>query len=162
MTANGASKAFYADRETADVVADFIGGSAIAHAMVDHQADGLQTCSLVEARQTWRSRQLNVGSCFLTSVSRVVSHTTACFHVGEIVLHLLSDVIHHRFMKLALVPLGPQDLVRVSFHDLFGDLILSPHRVDGDDRSREIHKFQNLGNRGDLVRLLRRGDLGQG
>ena len=56
VTANGASKAFDADRETADVVADFVGGSAIAHAMMDHQADRLQAGPLVEARQALRSR----------------------------------------------------------------------------------------------------------
>ena len=141
LTANGASKAFDADTETADVVADFIGGSAIAHAMMDHQTDGLQTGPLVEARQALRSRQLNVGSCFLAPVSRVVSHTAACFHVGEVVLHLPCDVIHHRFMQLAVVPHEPQDIVCASFHDLLGDRFLSPHRVDRDDRSREVHQL---------------------
>ena len=49
VTANCTSRSFHADREAADVVADFIGGSSITHAMTDHQADGLQAGPLVEA-----------------------------------------------------------------------------------------------------------------
>jgi hypothetical protein len=64
VTANGTSKSLHAHGETADVVADFIGGSAIAHAMMYDQADGFQAGPLVDARQTLWCGQLNVGSRF--------------------------------------------------------------------------------------------------
>ena len=36
VAANCTSRSLHADREGADVVADFIGGSSITHAMTDH------------------------------------------------------------------------------------------------------------------------------
>ena len=104
VTANGTCKAFHTDRQAAQAIANFIGDLTIAHTMKDHQTDGFQAGPLVETRQVLGGRQLNVRSRFVTSVSLVVSHTAACLYVGEIVFHVFGDLVHHRFMQLAVVP----------------------------------------------------------
>ncbi|CAE6866812.1 hypothetical protein R75461_08328 [Paraburkholderia nemoris] len=69
------------------------------------------------------------------------------FHGVECLLHPLQHG--------ALIALACQHIARPCLHDAFGDVTLTTHRIDGDDRSLEQQRVEQFRDRRDLVGFFR-------
>ncbi len=67
----------------------------------------------------------------------------------------------HILVQLTLIALEPQHVVSTALDDLPGNGVLAAHGVDAYRRSLEIKHPEQLGDRGDLVALLRHRLLGK-
>ncbi len=56
--------------------------------------------------------------------------------------------------QLPLITLQRKDILAFLLLDLRGYLFLTPHGVDGDKHAFKLQAVQNLGNRGNLIRLV--------
>lgn len=82
-------------------------------------------------------------------------------NVSKVVFDLRGDVVDHRVMQFPLVAFERQDKVRFANDDLFGDLFLRAHGVDGNDRARDVNQAQQFRNCRDFVGFFGTGDLPQ-
>lgn len=161
MTAHGSSELLHSQFLAADVITCFNGFCSVSQAATDHHADRSQPFPVAQAWQVGRGRQLDVGPCLFSPVPLVMRGLTARRHVGDVILALRVDVLHHRIMQRLLVGFERQDEVGFALDNLSCNGFLRPHRVEGDDGSADVDPLQEFGNRCDFIGFLGTGDLPQ-
>ena len=71
------------------------------------------------------------------------------------------EVVGEVLIQVGLILLDGQDIVGLLLAHLRGDLLLTTHGVDRDDRPGQLQDLQQLGDGGDLVALVVHRDLAQ-
>src|SRR5271155_809670 len=79
----------------------------------------------------------------------------------EVTIQRFAQTVLDVFEQVRLVVFDCQDIVTASLDDLFGNVLLAAHGVDGDQSPLQIQQFQQPGNRRDFVGLLLDGHLAQ-
>src|SRR5262249_34943560 len=94
----------------------------------------------------------------MTTLPRLITVTTL---TREVVIQGLGKACLDVGEQVRLVLLHVQEIVATPIDDLFGDLLLAPHGVNGDQSTFQIQQCQQSGNRGYFVRFLLDGNLSQ-
>lgn len=92
-------------------------------------------------------------------VARLVIAITQVF---EVAVDLLTEERGDGVFERRLVVFGGNDKVAAAVDDLFADVLLTAHGVDGDDGVREVDLLKQERNGRDFVGFFLGGDLSQG
>lgn len=140
-------------RQAAEVIADLVGGLAVADDLGDRHADRLQPAPRLESRQVYRGFELDVRPRLAAAVARLHGLAAARRQAREIVLPTARHVVDDRLGQRPLVPIQRQHAVPLRGDDRPGDLLLAAHRVDRHHAPGDVDQLQKLGDRRDLVGL---------
>ncbi|CAM3901610.1 hypothetical protein POHY109586_24440 [Polaromonas hydrogenivorans] len=153
-----------AQGQTADVVVGLVAGFACHLARAPHHGDGLQVRPVFGgALEVLGHRHEPV---FAALNAPVVVGTGAFPIVAVRWPDLLAGVAslkpgRNSPVQVAVVALEVEHVVRFTVHDGFGDGLLTPHGVNGDDAALDAQQLEQLGNGGDFVGLFVRLHLPQ-
>ncbi len=77
---------------------------------------------------------MQIATVFLPAVAAFVRLEAADLHPCEIVFQVIGEDRFNVAFQVPLIAFHRQNVIALSSHDLLGDLLLAPHRVDRDNR----------------------------
>jgi len=134
VTAYKSGEPFDSHRERTDGEPNVRRPLVTAFALTNGNTNRLQAGPLFPVDQIRRNRHLIVGDFIDASVTFQRFDVSTSFDVGEVIFHVLFDVVGHGVMQLSLIAFERQNVVAFPVNDLLSDRSLTTRRVDGDDR----------------------------
>lgn len=134
-----------------DIVSDFSHMLSITQSVVDRDTNRLEIVPAVRVGQIAGYLTKEIGPILFATMGDHQRLMTTNRNPSKVVLQVIEKECPDSFQQGWLVSFDGQAVIALGLDNLFGDLGLATHRVDGDQTPLDFQHFQQLGNRCDLV-----------